>query len=252
MARMEDKVALVTGGSSGIGLATAVAFAREEASVVIADVQVEAGNRASDEIKQAGGQAIFVETDVSKPQQVKDLIYKTVETFGRLDYACNNAGIEGETALTADCSEANWDRVININLKGVWLSMKYEIPQMLKQGKGAIVNMASVAGLVGFAGLPAYCASKGGIIQLTKTAALEYAPSGIRINAVCPGAIQTPMIDRLESVRPELRGAFKQMHPIGRIGLPEEVAEAVIWLCSDASSFVTGYPLAVDGGLVAQ
>lgn len=252
MARMEDKVALVTGGSSGIGLATAVAFAREGASVVIADVQVEAGNRASDEIKQAGGQAIFVETDVSKPQQVKDLIYKTVETFGRLDYACNNAGIEGETALTADCSEANWDRVININLKGVWLSMKYEIPQMLKQGKGAIVNMASVAGLVGFAGLPAYCASKGGIIQLTKAAALEYAPSGIRINAVCPGAIQTPMIDRLESVRPELEDAFKQMHPIGRIGLPEEVAEAVIWLCSDASSFVTGYPLAVDGGLVAQ
>jgi len=250
--RFEGKVALVTGGAAGLGLATALAFAREGASVVIADVKEEAGQAAVQKITDTGGKAIFVKTDVSRAEEVKMLIDKTVETFGRLDCAFNNAGIEGKSASTADCTEENWDRVININLKGLWLCMKYEIPQMLKQGGGAIVNMSSVAGLVGFEGMPAYCASKGGVIQLTKTAALEYARNGIRVNAVCPGGIETEMIERVATTSPEMRENLINMHPIGRLGRPEEVADVVLWLCSDESSFVTGYPVAIDGGFVAR
>lgn len=203
-------------------------------------------------IKEAGVEAIFVKTDVSNAAEVERLINRAIETFGRLDCAYNNAGIEGMTAPTADCTEENWDRIINISLKGVWLCMKYEIPQMLKQGSGAIVNTASVAGLVGFQGLPAYCASEGGIIQLTRTAALEYATKGIRINAVCPGVIRTPMIERVTGGKPEAVAQFTALEPVGRMGTPEEIAEAVLRLCSDAASFVTGHPLVVDGGLVAQ
>ena len=249
---LNGKVALVTGASSGIGRATALAFAREGAKVVVADVVVEGGEETVRTIKEGGGEAIFVKCDVSKATEMEALINKVVETYGRLDYAHNNAGIDGEMAPTADCTEKNWDRVIGINLKGVWLGMKYEIPQMLKQGKGAIVNTASVAGLVGFPGMPAYVAAKWGVNGLTKTAALEYAKAGIRVNSVCPGVIHTAMVDHLREVNPEMLDAMIAGEPIGRVGEPEEIADAVVWLCSDGASFVTGQNMAVDGGFVAQ
>src|SRR5215813_4530907 len=248
--QFEGKVALVTGAASGIGKASALAFAREGARTVVADVVVEGGEETVRMIKEAGGDALFVRTDVAKAAEVEMLIQKIVKTYGRLDYAHNNAGIAGADAPTADCTEENWDRTIAINLKGVWLCMKYEIPQMLKQGGGAIVNTASTAGLVGLEGSPAYCASKGGVIQLTRAAALDYAKAGIRVNAVCPGVIRTPMVERL--VGTEAEAGLIAMEPIGRMGKPEEVAEAVVWLCSDAAWFVTGNAMPVDGGLVAQ
>ncbi len=249
---LKGKVALVTGGSLGIGRACALVFAREGAKVAVADVLIEDGERVVREINEAGGEAIFVRTDVSRAVEVEALINTVIKAYGRLDYAINNAGIEGTIAPTVNCTEENWDRTININLKGVWLCMKYEIPQMIKQGGGAIVNMASVAGLVGFKGLPAYCASKGGVVQLTRTAALEYARDGIRINAVCPGVIRTPMVERVTGGKPEAEAQFIALEPVGRMGRPEEVAEAAVWLCSDGASFVTGHPMVVDGGLVAQ
>jgi NAD(P)-dependent dehydrogenase (short-subunit alcohol dehydrogenase family) len=246
----KNKVALVTGGSSGIGRATALAFARKGAKVVIAD-WIE-NQETMDLIENLGGEAIFVKCDVSKASDVKALIDKTIATFGRLDFAYNNAGIEGESAPTQDCSEENWDKTIGINLKGIWLCMKYEIPEMLKRSKGAIVNCASVAGLIGFKNSPAYVASKHGVIGLTKTAALENAKLGIRVNAVCPGIIKTPMIDRATGNKKEAEEQFMSMEPVGRFGLAEEIATAVIWLCSDEASFVTGIEMPVDGGFVAQ
>lgn len=250
--QLEGKVALVTGAASGIGRAAAVALAREGAKVVLADVAVERCKDTVAKIEEAGGEVFCVETDVSQPDQVEALINKAIQTYGRLDCAFNNAGIEGEQAATAECTEGNWDRVISVNLKSVWLCMKYEIPRMLKQGGGAIVNTSSVAGLVGFQNLPAYVASKHGVLGLTKTAALEYATEGIRVNAVCPGVIRTEMVERITGGDPEAEAQFTAMEPVGRMGQPEEVAEAVVWLCSDAASFVTGHPLVVDGGLVAQ
>lgn len=246
----QDKVAIVTGGSFGIGRATAIAFAKRGAKVVIADWVEDNGTIGL--IQAEGGDAIFVKCDVSVNSDVKSMVEKTIEKYGRLDYAFNNAGIEGLSGPTADCMEENWDRVINVNLKGVWLCMKHQIPYMLKQGKGAIVNTASVAGLVGFLNIPAYVASKHGMNGLTKAAALEYAKSGIRINAVCPGVIKTPMIDRFTGKNKEVEKHFETMEPVGRLGLPEEVAEAVVWLCSDGASFVTGINMPVDGGWVAQ
>lgn len=245
----KNKVALVTGGSSGIGRATALAFARKGAKVVIAD-WIE-NQETIDIIENLGGDGIFVKCDVSKNADVKTLIEKIIATFGRLDYAYNNAGIEGTSAPTQDCSEENWDKTIGINLKGIWLCMKYEIPEMLKKGKGIIVNCSSVAGLVGFQGSPAYVASKHGVIGLTRTAALENAKRGIRVNAVCPGIIKTPMIDRVTGNKKEAEEQFASMEPVGRFGLPEEIANAVIWLCSDEASFVTGIAMPVDGGFVA-
>jgi NAD(P)-dependent dehydrogenase (short-subunit alcohol dehydrogenase family) len=249
---VEGKVALVTGGASGIGRATALTFAREGAKLVIADMNADGGQQTAHMITEKGGEAIFVRTDVSTAVEVQALISKAVETYGRLDCAHNNAGIAGGVrALTADYPEERWQQVIAVNLTGVWLCMKYEISQMLSQGSGAIVNTASAAGLVGGRGISAYVASKHGVVGLTKTAALEYAQQGIRVNCVCPGAIQTPMTDRAWS-DPERRARVIASEPVGRIGKPEEIAEAVVWLCSDAASFVTGHAMSIDGGLVAQ
>jgi NAD(P)-dependent dehydrogenase (short-subunit alcohol dehydrogenase family) len=249
---VQGKIALVTGGGSGIGRATSLALAKEGAKVAVSDIVVAGGEETVRMITATGGEATFIKADVAKAAEVEALIKKVVETYGRLDCAFNNAGIEGTMTSTTDCSEENFDRTIAVNLKGVWLCMKHEIPQMLKQGGGAIVNTASVAGLVGFQGLSAYVASKHGVNGLTKTAALEYAKQGIRVNAVCPGVIHTPMLDRLFSSQPSAGETIAALEPVGRLGKPEEIAAAVVWLCSDAASFVTGLPMAVDGGLIAQ
>ena len=246
----KNKVALITGGSFGIGRATAIAFAKKGTKIVIADWKE--NQETMDLIENSGGEAIFVKCDVSKSEDVKAMVEETINTFGQLDYAFNNAGIEGASAPTQDCTEENWDKTIDINLKGIWLCMKYEIPEMLKNRKGVIINCSSVAGLIGFQGLPAYVASKHGVIGLTKTAALENAPLGIRINAVCPGVIQTAMIDRLTGKTKEAIKQFTELEPVGRFGQPDEIANAVIWLCSDEASFVTGVAMPVDGGFVAQ
>jgi len=245
------KVALVTGGGSGIGRASALAFAREGAKVVVADVAVEGGEETVRLIQQHGGEAIFGKTDVSRAAEVEALVSRAVQTYGRLDCAHNNAGIEGAAATTIDYAEDAWERVIAINLKGVWLCMKYEIPHLLKQGGGAIVNTASTAGLVGYRGGSAYVASKHGVVGLTKTAALEYAKAGVRVNAVCPGAIDTPMMGRITGHRPQRAERMAAAEPVGRMGQPAEIAEAVVWLCSEAASFVTGHAMAVDGGITA-
>jgi len=250
--RVAGKIALITGGGSGIGRATAQIFAREGAKVVVADVVVAGGEETVRLIKAAGGEATFVKTDVSQPAEAEAMVKKTIETYGQLDCAFNNAGIEGVIQPTVDYGEAHWDRVLAINLKGVWLCMKYELQQMLRQGSGAIVNTASVAGLIGLPGFSAYVAAKHGVNGLTKTAALEYAKVGIRVNAVCPGAIRTPMFERGVRDNPGIEEQTVAMEPIGRMAAPEEVGEAVVWLCSDAASFVTGLPMAVDGGWVAQ
>jgi NAD(P)-dependent dehydrogenase (short-subunit alcohol dehydrogenase family) len=255
--RVDGKVALVTGGASGIGRATALAFAREGAKLIIADMNEDGGQQTVHMITEKGGEATFVQVDVTSASAVEAMIAKTVETYGRLDCAHNNAGISGRGiagthgALTADYPEERWQQVIAVNLTGVWLCMKYEIPQMLSQGGGTIVNTASIAGLIGGAGGAAYAASKHGVIGLTKTAALEYAQQGIRVNCVCPGYIQTPMTARGLS-DPERQAQIVARHPLGRVGTPGEIAEAVVWLCSDAASFVTGHTMTVDGGYVAQ
>lgn len=246
----ENKVAIITGGSFGIGRSTAIAFAQRGAKVVIAD-WIENKDTIKN-ITDAGGTALFVRCDVSKNTDVKNLLDQTIKSFGRLDFAVNNAGIEGANATTAECTEENWDKTIGVNLKGVWLCMKHEIPYILKAGKGAIVNTASVAGLIGFPGLPAYVASKHAVVGLTKTTALEYAKQNIRINAVCPGVIKTPMVDRSTGNDKAVEKMYINMEPVGRMGQPEEVAEAIVWLCSDASSFVTGHAMAVDGGWIAS
>jgi NAD(P)-dependent dehydrogenase (short-subunit alcohol dehydrogenase family) len=248
--QFENKVAIVTGGSFGIGQATALMFARRGAKVAIVDWVEDPQTLAL--IQAAGGEAIFIRCDVSNAGQVSAMVEQTLSTFGRLDYAFNNAGIEGVAARTQELQEEDFDRTVSINLKGVWLCMKYELPHLVGQGRGAIVNCASIAGLVGFPQLPAYVASKHGVIGLTKTAALENARAGVRINAVCPGVIKTPMIDRFTGRQKEAEQAFRNQEPIGRFGEPEEVAEAVLWLCSDAASFVTGNAMAVDGGWIAQ
>jgi NAD(P)-dependent dehydrogenase (short-subunit alcohol dehydrogenase family) len=252
MSSFKDKVALITGGTSGIGRATAVAFAREGAKVVVTGRREREGQETVDLIKKAGGQAIFLKTDVAEEADVKAMVEKTVATYGHLDYAFNNAGIEQLPTPLLEQTEEAFDQIININVKGVWLSMKHEIPQMLKNGGGAIVNMASVAGLIGFPGIPIYIASKHAVLGLTKSVALEYAKSGIRINAVSPAAIETDMVDRFVGKEGDARQQLASMHPMGRMGKPEEIADAVIYLCSDRASFVTGQSLALDGGFTTQ
>jgi NAD(P)-dependent dehydrogenase (short-subunit alcohol dehydrogenase family) len=249
---MEGRVALVTGGSLGIGRATALAFARAGARVAVADVADAEGEETVRMIREAGGEAVYVHADVASAEEVEAMVRRTVEEFGRLDFAFNNAGIEGAQAHTAECTVENWDRVLGINLRGAWLCMKAEIPEMLRQGGGVIVNCASVAGVVGFEGIPAYAASKHGMLGLTKTAALEYATRGIRVNAVCPGVIDTAMIERFTGGNEEAAAQMAALEPVGRMGHAEEIADAVVWLCSDGASFVTGHPLVVDGGMVAR
>ena len=275
---LEGKIALVTGAASGIGRSAVLAFVREGAKVVASDVDCQGGEECARLARGMGAEAVFLPADVSQDSEVEALIHTAVGTFGRLDCAFNNAGTEGTLAPTAECTEENWDHTIAVNLKGVWLCLKYEIRQMLRQRGGAIVNTASVAALVAERGFPAYGAAKGGVVQLTRTAAVEYAGAGIRINAVCPGLVRTPMARRaMRAMRPSAMmpglvrtrtarfvadsffrlppfKAFgaRAMQPLGRMGEPEEIAEAVVWLCSDAASFVTGVALPVDGGMVAQ
>ena len=247
-----NKVALVTGGSSGIGRATSLAFARQGARVAIADREPTGAAETARMIEDIGGSATVFEIDVTKAAEVASLVERVVQTYGRLDYAFNNAGIGGKVAKTADYPEEEWDRIIDVNLKGVWLCMKYEIPVMEKQGSGAIVNTASIYGLAGAAGYIAYNAAKHGVVGITRTAALEYATAGIRINAVCPGYIRTPMTQPGIDANPEFERKMVSQTPMGRMGMPEEIAEAVVWLCSDAASFVTGHTMTPDGGYMAQ
>ena len=248
---LKGKVGLVTGGTSGIGRDTAVLFAKAGARVVVAGRREREGKETIELVRAAGGDGLFVKTDVSKAAEVDALVQKTVEKFGRLDIAFNNAGVEGVWVPIVNQSEEDFDQTININLKGVWLCLKYEIRQMLKQGGGgAIVNMASITGLIGSAGAAAYCASKHGVMGLTKAAALENARSGIRINTVCPAAIETPMAERLFGA-PAVHKYALSCHPIGRFGRPAEIAEAVVWMCSDRASFMTGQSLVLDGGFLA-
>jgi len=249
---MKDRVALVTGAGSGIGRAIALKFADMGAKIAAIDLNESGAKETLALIEKKKTSGIVIKADVSRDDDVKKMIDTVIGEFGKLDYAANNAGIEGEQGLIADQTEENWNRVININLKGIFLCMKHEIPEMLKNKYGAIVNTASVAGLAGFAGITPYSASKHGVVGLTRSVALEYAEQGIRVNAVCPGVIKTPMIDRFTHGDAEAEKGMIAMEPVGRLGKPEEIAEAVVWLCSDAASFVTGFPMAVDGGFIAR
>ncbi len=247
----EGKVALVTGAGGGIGRATALAFAREGARVVASDIAGAGGEETARLVGDAGGDAVHVACDVTRPAEVEALVAAAVDTFGRLDCAHNNAGVEGAYGRTADCEEENFDRTCAVNLKGVFLCLKTEIAHMTVQGGGAIVNTASVAGVEGAKNLPAYVASKHGVMGLTRTAALEYATRGIRVNAVCPGPIRTRMLEAIMEENPRMEPAMVAAVPMRRLGAPEEIAEAVIWLCSDRAAYVTGHGLVVDGGFTA-
>jgi NAD(P)-dependent dehydrogenase (short-subunit alcohol dehydrogenase family) len=251
---LKDKVALVTGGTSGIGRATAIAYAQQQAKVVVVGRRIDEGKETVRLIKEAGGEAIFVQADVTKEADVKAMVDKAVGVFGRLDIAFNNAGTVGENPSLIEQTEAEYDHIMNVNVKGVWLSMKYEIAQMLQQGSGSIVNTASGAGVVASpnANAPLYTASKHAVVGLTKTAALQYAKAGIRINVAAPGVIETDMFEAATGGQDEAKAYMAGLHPIGRIGTPIEVANAVLFLSSDLASFITGETLMVDGGYVAQ
>ena len=242
------KVAFVTGAANGIGRAAALAFAREGAGVVVADVSEQGIQETARLVEEAGGRALAVRCDVARAEDVKAALDKTDEAFGRLDFAFNNAGVEQPITAAADLTAEQWDRVVGIDLRGVFLCMKHEIPLMLKHGGGAIVNTSSGAGVKGIAGQAAYCAAKFGVVGLTKAAALDYAKANVRINAVCPGIVETPMMDRFSGGTPEGRERVIAQEPIGRMGKPEEIAAAVLWLCSDAAAFVVGHAMVVDGG----
>ena len=248
---MAGKVALVTGGGSGIGRAAVLAFGRRGAKVVTVDLNAEGGAETVRLSKEAGNEAEFVAVDVSDASQVEALIERIMDSHGRLDFAYNNAGIEGPTGGLAECTEADFDKVITINLKGVWLCMKYELPAMVKSGGGAVVNTSSISGLVGSGGLVPYAASKFGVSGLTRSAAMEYGGQGVRVNAVCPGTINTPMVERLWASDPKRSARIIDRTPLSRQGAPAEVAEVVVWLCSDSASYVNGTLVPVDGGYLA-
>jgi NAD(P)-dependent dehydrogenase (short-subunit alcohol dehydrogenase family) len=252
MNEFQGKVALVTGGTSGIGRAAAIAYGREGANVVVAGRRPAEGEETVRLVCAQGRKAMFVPTDVAKEAQVKNLIERTLEQFGRLDFAFNNAGIEQTPTPFLEQTMETYDQIMDINVKGVWLSMRHEIPAMLKSGGGAIVNTASGLGVIALPAIEVYVASKHAVIGLTKSAALEFGKQGIRINAVLPAVIETDMYRRFIGEAPEARAAMAAQHPIGRIGTPEEIADAVIWLSSSKSSFVIGHSLLVDGGYTAQ
>lgn len=248
-----EKVVVITGAASGIGLEAAKAFAHKGASVVMSDVDEERLKESEKVVAMINEKIASIKADVSSEEEVKQLIRFAVDTFGGLDIACNNAGVGGELKPTGDYTAEEWDRVININLRGQWLCMKYQIPEMLKRGSGSIVNIASILGKVGFANAPAYVAAKHGLVGLTKSAALEYSAKGLRVNAIAPAFIETPMLERAGlTTDPEAKQGLVELHPIGRLGQPEEVAHAIVWLSSDEASFVTGHTLLVDGGYTAQ
>ncbi|MFT4767036.1 MAG: NAD(P)-dependent dehydrogenase (short-subunit alcohol dehydrogenase family) [Glaciecola sp.] len=250
--RMTNKIVLVTGGGAGIGQAACYAFAREGAKLMVSDIDSASGNATVDAIREDGGDAHFVQADVSKAADVRAMVDCCIKTYGQLDCAFNNAGIEGDVAVPiTEASEETWDRVIDVNLKSVFLCMKYQLVHMQERGTGSIVNTASIAGLVGGTFGAAYFASKHGVVGLTKAAAIEYGRAGIRVNAVCPGVIETDMADRSMGDNQKLQDVVRAQYPLRRFGRAEEVAESVVWLCSDAASFVTGQSLAVDGGFVA-
>jgi len=246
------KVVLIAGGASGIGRVAAGAFAEHGASVVVSDQAVAGGEETVRMITKAGGKSVFVKADVTQSPQVKALILEVARAYGRLDFALNNAGIDGARANTAEYPEAIWTDVMNVNLTGVFLCMKYEIPLMLRQAGGVIINLSSVAGVTGFPAHAAYTASKHGVIGLTKTAALEYAKQGLRVNALCPAYTRTPMIERIVREKPDLEAKLQSRIPLGRLGTPEEIAAAAIYLCTDSASFITGHALVMDGGIMAE
>ena len=248
----DGKVALVTGGSTGIGKATALAFAAKGAGVVVASRREREGEQAAEEIARGGGEALFVRTDVTQPEQVQRMVDRTVQRFGRLDIACNNAGTEGAQTPTAELTEEQWDEAMAVNLKSVWLCMKYQIPRMLEHGSGSIVNVSSANGVIGTAMFSAYTAAKHGVVGLSKAAALDYVDRGIRINAICPGGVSTPLYDRLYGTEGEALERARDFHPLGREAQPEEIAGAIVWLCSDAASYVVGSAFGIDGGLTAR
>ncbi len=249
---LTGKVALVTGGASGIGRATALRLAREGGRVVIADVDQVGGEETAGLVSGLGGNAAFIRADVSKTADVSAAVDMAVQQFGRLDLAVNCAGVLGSGASMIDFTEDDWDEVMGINLKGTWLCMKHEIPAMMQSGGGAIVNLSSIAGLVGSQHSPAYAASKHGVVGLSKTAALQYAPHNIRVNCICPSAVLSPMLETLVTRNPQVGAKLKASQPNGRFANPAEIAEVAVWLCSDAASFVTGTALPVDGGYTAQ
>ena len=247
-----QKVAIITGGSSGIGRATAVALAKQGVKIAIAARRAKEGEETVRLVKEAGSDGVFVKTDVANEDDVRSLVEKTAKTYGRLDYAFNNAGIEETMTPLVDQTSDIFNQIMNVNVKGVWLGMKYEIPQMIRNGGGAIVNMSSGAGVIGIPQMAIYVASKHAVLGLTKSAALEYAKSGIRINAIAPGGVETDMLERTAEENKQFVETLKSMHPIGRIGDPEEIANAVVWLLSDKASFVLGHTLLVDGGVVSR
>jgi NAD(P)-dependent dehydrogenase (short-subunit alcohol dehydrogenase family) len=248
----DQKVAIITGGSSGIGRATAIALAKERVKITVAARRAKEGEETVRLVKEAGSKGIFMKTDVAKEDDVRSLVEKSVKTYGRLDYAFNNAGIEEMMTPLIDHTSDIFDQIMNVNVKGVWLCMKYEIPEMIRNGGGAIVNTSSGAGVIGFPQMPIYIASKHAVLGLTKSAALEYAKSGIRINAVAPGGVETDMVERLTEHNKQWRETLRSMHPIGRNADPKEIANAVVWLLSDKASFVLGHTLLVDGRLVSR
>jgi NAD(P)-dependent dehydrogenase (short-subunit alcohol dehydrogenase family) len=249
---IRNSVAIVTGASSGIGRAAAMRFAAEGANVVAADVDADGGAATVDTIHEDGGEATFVETDVSDRSDVEAMVATAVERYGGLDFAFNNAGIEGRNDSLVDQSDDDWERIVDVNLKGVFLGLQAQIPAMMDDGGGAIVNTSSIAGVVGFQGVSPYVASKHGVIGVTKTAALEYARDGVRVNAISPGVIETPMVERASTANPEMIEGVSEATPMGRIGEPEEIGDAAVWLCSADASFVTGETLVIDGGYVSQ